>query len=176
MLSSTIKPSCRPFILIFTDLAYFFSNINPFHHLLFPSLHAPLKSAIQVLNENHTLASSPTPPPPLPPPFALVNDFCNKSSHPEPRVCLATLMKISSTKYATDLSQLVRIIVNQTYNWSLTSRFKFKQYLAVQPSNWSVNLLMGVKISDNIVNYWEDGLSRPEPNYKDRYVTTAACL
>lgn len=170
MLSSTIKPSCRPFTLIFTVLAYFFSNNNPFYHLLFVSLHATLESAKQVLNENHTLASSPTPPLPLSPPFALVNDFCNKSSHPKPKVCLATLMKIPSTKYATNLTQLVRIIVDQTYKWSLTLGFKFKQYLTVQPSNWSINLLMCVKVSDVIVNYWEDGfIGLDEFNHK--YVT-----
>ena len=66
-------------------LAYFLI-FYPLHHLLFQSDLPPPETTVQVLIENHTFAISP----PLPPPYALVNDYCSQSSDPEPKFCLAT--------------------------------------------------------------------------------------
>ena len=133
-------------------LAYFLI-FYPLHHLLFQSDLPPPETTVQVLIENHTFAISPPPPPPLPPPYALVNDYCSQSSDPEPKICLATLKKILSAKYAKDLTQLTRIVADQSFNSTLAARRKFIQYMAVHHGEPEFNLRGCVEKLDNIVNY-----------------------
>ena len=88
-------------------LAYLLIN-NPFHDLLF---------------------QPPPPSPPLPQPYAVVIDLClNNYYIMKPGNCFVKLMQIPSTKYAADLTQIIRILVDHVYN-SLSLSIKYKEKL-----------------------------------------------
>ena len=77
----------------------------------------------------------------------------------EPRVCVNSLMKIPSTKYATDTTQLITIVADLIYNLSQTSRFEFNRYLTVHHATLSYYSIMCLRqceeMLEAIINYWE---------------------
>ena len=106
-------------------LAYLLIN-NPFHDLLF---------------------QPPPPSPPLPQPYAVVIDLClNNYYIMKPGNCFVKLMQIPSTKYAADLTQIIRILVDHVYN-SLSLSIKYKEKL--------ISLSLSIKYKEKLNAYFE---------------------
>ena len=109
----------RAFTLIFAVLA---------------SAYSLFLAYLLINNHFHDLLFQPPPPsPPHPQPYVVVIDLClNNYYILKPRNCFIKLMQISSTKYVTDSTQIIKILVDQVYNSSLTTRSKFDQVLTFQ--------------------------------------------
>ena len=92
----------------------------------------------------------------------------------EPRVCVNSLMKIPSTKYATDTTQLITIVADLIYNLSQTSRFEFNRYLTVHHATLSYYSIMCLRqceeMLEAIINYWECNIF--EKQYLREYLGT----
>ena len=137
----------RDFTLIFAVLASAYGILlaylhinNPFHDLLFQP--PPLSSS-------------------LPQPYAVVRDLCLNNYYPQkPGNCFFKLMQIPSTKYATDSTQIIRILVDQVYNSSLTARSKFDHILSFQHTHLSSDSIKCLrrcqKSADDILSFWDD--------------------
>ena len=174
-----LKPISRPLTLVLTllTIAYgmFVASIlsnKPLHHLLFDSP-SPPPPMMMMMNRPLAIARLPSPPPP--PPYAVVNESCNKITKLiKPRACVDSLMKIPSTKYATDTTQLITIVADLIYNLSLSSRFEFNRYLTVHHATLSDYSIMCLRqceeMSEAIINYWECTLF--EKHYLLKYVGT----